>query len=296
MARGLFGLMLAGGLAVSAAAAEAPGFPKALDGEPLLSWLKSETDILPSQVVAISPSAVSAVVSTYPESYGSRVVVRAEALTPEAQAREGVLSWHVSVNADCARRKVKLGETTGYPERNLLGGGRAIRAAEADWRTPQPRTALDNVWRVACDKTFRRPFQEDAPAKAAEAARPPASPAEPKPAAPKAAPPKPQPKPEPKPAAPAAVAPKPAPPARPRAGRSGAVVQISASDSEAAAHADIARIFEKLGGRGTRVEKATVKGRVVYRAVITGFDSTSEAARFCETLKAGGQNCFARGK
>src|SRR5207244_4198405 len=104
--------------------------------------------------------AVTAVISVYPtaDPKGARVVVRAEAVSAEAQAREGVLSWHVSVSADCAGRKVRLGETTGYEARNLIGQGRAIRPAETEWRTPQGGTPLDSIWRLACDRGFQRPL------------------------------------------------------------------------------------------------------------------------------------------
>ena len=90
----------------SAQGVPAPRFPDALDRESLLIWLKRETDITPSQVVAITPPAVTALVSTFPAggAEGARVVIRAEALSLETYGRTGALSWHVSLSADCKRR------------------------------------------------------------------------------------------------------------------------------------------------------------------------------------------------
>jgi DNA polymerase-3 subunit beta len=40
---------------------------------------------------------------------------------------------------------VKLGDTTGYPERNLLGERKVLRPAEADWRSPEAGTASEEL-------------------------------------------------------------------------------------------------------------------------------------------------------
>src|SRR4030095_2443055 len=126
-----------------------------------LAWLQRETDITPDSVVAGTPQVITAVVSSCPAGggQGPRVVIRAEALSPETYARTGALSWHVSLTADCQGRKVKLGETTGYPERNLLGERRMLRSADPDWRRPAPGTALENAWRSACDRDFHGPLK-----------------------------------------------------------------------------------------------------------------------------------------
>src|SRR5690349_17960345 len=112
---------VAGLAGAQALAQEPPSFPKALDRENLLTWLQRETDITPDRVVAVTPQAITSVVSTFPAGggQGPRVVIRAEALNAETYARTGALSWHVSLNADCAGHRVRLGETTGYPSRNL---------------------------------------------------------------------------------------------------------------------------------------------------------------------------------
>lgn len=263
----------------SAAAQNAPVFPTSLDRGPLLAWMQRETDILPDRVVAVTPQALTSVVSTFPAAPGTspRIVIRAEAMSAEAYAHTGALSWHVSLNADCESHKVRLGETTGYAERNLLGERRMLRISEPDWRTPEPGTALEAAWRAACQKDFKGPFH--AAAVTVAQADPPAAPDAPDaPDAPAA-----------KVAAPAAEA-KPAP-ARPRAGM---VVQVGATTSEVEARGLLNALQARLGGREAWVETASVDGKLWRRAVVGGFADGAEAARFCAGLKAEGRGCFVR--
>lgn len=272
------GWLAAVGLAV---AQEGPVFPGSLDREPLLQWLRRETDILPDRVVAVTPQALTSVVSTFPAGggQGPRVVIRAEALSADTYARTGALSWHVSLNADCQGRRVRLGETTGYPQRNLLGDRKLLRPAESEWRAPERGTALDNAWRAACEADFKGPFggttmrvtQENAP---------PAPQAEP-PAAVKTAAAAPAPKAGPQPAA------------APRRA-AGLVAQVGASPSDADARGLLAGLGPSVGGRETWVEKAAVGGKTWYRAVVGGFANAGEAGGFCAGLKAAGRDCFVR--
>jgi hypothetical protein len=293
------GLVMTAALAASlgggARAQEPAAFPPSLQREPLLLWLERETDILPARVVAVTPQALTAVVSSFPAGPGQppRVVIRAEAMSAETFARTGALSWHVSLSADCDKRLVRLGETTGYPQRNLLGERRVLRPAETAWRTPQKGTALEAALRAACDREFQGPFQmaavkvadADAPplelgaAPAPDAAAPPEAPAAPaSPSAPVHAPP----------------APRPAP--RLPAARSGGamVAQVGAAPTEAEAHGLLAALSGPIGGRQTWVETAEVGGRTWRRAVVGGFADAAEAERFCAGLKAAGKACFVR--
>lgn len=271
---------VAGWLAVAgpAMAQEPATFPASLEREALLQWLQRETDILPERVVAVTPQALTSVVSTFPAGAGQgpRLVIRAEALSAETYARTGALSWHVSLSADCAGHRVRLGETTGYPQRNLLGERKLLRTAEVDWRTPDRGTALDTAWRAACEADFRGPFSAPAMRVAQEAA--------------------PQPAPE-TAAAPAPTVAKPPPtPSKPAAARRGAapVAQVGASPSDADARGLLAALGSSVGGRETWVEKAAVGGRTWYRAVVGGFADRSEASGFCAGLKAAGRDCFVR--
>lgn len=278
---GLAGVMVAAGATaapVGVLAQDAPNFPASLEREPLITWLRRETDVAPERVIAVTPQVATSIVSTFPAGAGQgpRIVIRAEALTPETHARTGALSWHVSINADCAAHRVRLGETTGYPQRNLLGERRVLRPADAEWRSPEPGTALDFAWRAACDPTFKGPFQADGANLSAE--DPPQATATQAPASREPAPPQ-----------PAAAAPRTSPSAT-----GGMVVQIGATTSDAEAQALLAKLGDRLGGRPTRVEKALVGGKTWYRSVVAGFEGAGEATRFCAELKAAGQSCFVR--
>lgn len=261
------------GLAV---AQDPNAFPVSLDREPLLAWLQRETDIAPGRVVAVTPQALTAVVSTVPASPGAspRLVIRAEALSAETYARTGALSWRVSIDADCEGHKVRLDETIGFEERNLRGGRRELRATEAAWRTPDPGTALEEAWRVACQPDFRGPFQTGA-VKVAQTEAPVGTGK-----APSGAP----------PALARTAATKPATAKR----GGGVVVQVGASSSEKAAQDLLRDLRGRIGGREAWVETAEVGGRVWRRAVIGGFADGAEAARFCAGLKAEGRGCFVR--
>lgn len=261
---------------VSAAAAMAqPAFPTSLEREPLLEWLRRETDITPERLVAVTPQAVTAIVSSFPGGggQGPRVVIRAEALSADTYARTGVLSWHVSLNADCQGHRVKLGETTGYPERNLLGARQMMRPADSNWRPPEPGTALDNAWRAACEPDFRGPFQQDG----LEVSKPDKSVS---PVGATAAPP-----------LPAVAA---TPDVATRSSARSVVVQVGAALSEAEARALLDALASQAAGRDSWVETAQVAGRTWRRAVIGGFADAREAGRFCAQLKAAGRACFVR--
>ena len=272
-----FAVGLSGG---AARAQSPPSFPRSMERDALLAWLQRETDITPERVVAVTPQAITAIVSTFPAGggQGPRVVIRAEALNGETYARTGALSWHVSLNADCQGHRVRLGDTTGYPERNLLGERRVLRAAEADWRMPEPGTALENAWRAACDGKFLGPFQA-AGLKVAQVD--PAAPPPPAAAAPA-------------PPAKAPVAAK-APPAKaPMVASGGALsVQIGSFPDQASAKAALARLGD---GQPHGTEQAQVAGRTWYRAVVSGFASPEAAARYCEARKAKGGVCLVRGR
>ncbi|MBU1376414.1 MAG: SPOR domain-containing protein [Alphaproteobacteria bacterium] len=286
--------MVAAGVWLAAAslgmAQNAVVFPPSLEREPLLAWLQRETDIAPERVVAVTPQALTSIVSTFPAGPGAepRVVIRAEALSAETYARTGALSWHVSMSADCKSRRVRLGDTTGYQERNLLGERKLLRSAEPEWRTPEPGTALDAAWRSTCEKDFKGPFKAQAltvaqpdastPNHAAAPSVPARSPAA---VVPPAA------------AKPAATpAPKPVAAAAPKSG--GLVVQVGSSPSEAEARALLAALKPRLGDRKAWIETAQVDGKTWRRAVVGGFTDGADAARFCADLKAAGRGCFVR--
>jgi hypothetical protein len=242
--------------------------------------------------VAITPQTVTAIVSTFPAGarQGPRVVIRAEALSADIAARTGALSWHFSLNADCESRRVKLGETTGYSQRNLLGVRKILREAETGWRTPVAGTALEHAWRAACDPAFMGPFRSSS-VKLAEVDAPATTDAEtrgpmdsgPPPAPASAAPARPLATPKPARAAPAPVR-----------GAPGLAAQLGAVGSDAAARTLLVTLAPRLQGRPTWVEKADVAGRTWHRAMVGGFADPADAGRFCAGLKASNLSCFVR--
>jgi hypothetical protein len=285
-----------------------PNFPGSLDRDVLVGWLKRETDIPPESVVAVSPSAITSLMSTrvMVKPPGFSVALRAEALSPEVFTREGSLSWNTAIDVDCARRRIRQGPTTGYAARNLLYTGKPVRPADRDWMAPPAGSTLDSVWRAVCDKAFQRPLAgpEVAGAKppvvAAEVAPPiaPPKPAPPKPALPGPAPP-------PAVALRPSVSPRPVPPpvaadaepSRP-ATLPSIAAQLSASSTEAAANQSLAaarrRYAEQMQNRTTRVARAVVGGKVYFRALVQGFTSAADAQGFCRSLNVTGQPCFVR--
>ncbi len=91
-------------------------------------------------------------------------------------------------------------------------------------------------------------------------------------------------------------------PAKPAAsvahGSSPYAVQVGASPSQDDAKGLMGRVQKKFSGEvsgfKTDVVAATVDGKTVYRALISGFAAAGDANRLCDQLKAGGQACFVR--
>lgn len=99
-----------------------------------------------------------------------------------------------------------------------------------------------------------------------------------------------------KPAA-AKVAPEPA--AKPPGAASGvAGVQIGAFSSQALADKgwnDAAAVAPGASaGKGKSVEKIDKDGKTLFRTTVTGFASRTDAAAFCDRLKAAGKACFVK--
>ncbi|MFN3513558.1 MAG: SPOR domain-containing protein [Phenylobacterium sp.] len=277
----LAAVLLSAGPAAAQIEAPAVTFPESLEREALAAWLARDTDIRPQSVVAVTPDMLTAVIQTRLVGTTVAVVVRGEALTPEG-VRDGVLSWHATVQVDCAAGRVRQGATTGYPVRNLLFEGRQIRDPDAGWIAPRPGDALDQVRRAACEPAFKSPLLDEAVLTPQAVAPPPAAPA---PAAVKAVP-------QPPPAAP------PAPKAVPQAQAGRFAVQVVAAGSPAEAEQVLKRLRtrlpEAMADRPTAVVQAVVNGKTYHRALVTGFAQRAEAAAFCTALKAANQACFVR--
>ena len=267
--------------ALAAGAALAP-YPASLDAATLAAWLRSANDIAPEQVVAVSPSAATAILDRIPPTRGrSEVRLRALALTPQSASRSGVAAWEMQLQVECRTGEVRLGATTGYPVRDSRADEVTLSSGEASWRRPQAGTVLESAWRAVCDPSFRPPLADQTRRLAqASAARP--APPDPR-AAPSAAA-----------GAHDAVATEPALPAPARGARG--AVQVVSSPVEAETRETLKRLQRLFGlsGYQTRIEPARVGGRTTYRGVISGFASRSDALSFCRKLAKRGQDCLAR--
>lgn len=318
-------------LAASAGAAGAQvagaTYPKSRALADVGAWITSETPLQLAQVVDVGPSAVTAVTSAAPtgEPRGFLANIASEAIDPAIGRQEDILSWRIPVEIDCDRRAVRLGNMTGFPSRDLKTSPRVVRPADEQWVQPAGSAPLGAVLRAMCDRDFKRPFAAgtriaagkaskakpepaDGPPPVVVALKPPtkaqpltsaaganAPPEAAKPAG-KDAPPAEADTPAPKAVA-AAPKPKAAPPAIAR-GTSPYEVQVGASPSQDDAKGLMARVQKKfatdLNGLKADLVAATVDGKTVYRALVSGFAGGGDANRLCEALKAGGQACFVR--
>jgi hypothetical protein len=89
------------------------------------------------------------------------------------------------------------------------------------------------------------------------------------------------------------------PPAPDRKGGGGSV-QIAAAATAQDAERALGGIKGVMAGwqtpPGGRVEKAVVRGAVVYRALVDGFEDGAAAQSFCSSLRSAGQACFVRAR
>lgn len=183
-------MALAGAAHAQAQVDPQDNYPTALNRQVLGAWLREATDLQPEQVVAVSPSAATAIVARTPVTDGrTQARLRAVAITPQAVARGGVLAWEMQLDIDCKARQVRAGATTGYATRRSTGDGLALSSGDAAWRRPKAGTILEAAWRAVCDAKFQSPLSggplqvaEAKPAAPAPRTAPP-SPARPSPAA-----------------------------------------------------------------------------------------------------------------
>jgi hypothetical protein len=325
MSRPVVLLAAAALVAAAPAAAQSVGatYPKSRALGDVASWISTDTPLQLSQIVDVGPSAVTAITSVTPtgEPRGFIVSISSEATDPAIGKQEDILSWKIPVEVDCEHRTVRLGDMTGFPSRDLRSAPRVVRQADTQWVQPSSTAPLGAVLKAMCDRDFKRPFASAS--KVATAKPPPEPKAGPPPVVVALNPPtKPQPlssaaagSPPPAPAAsdkadaktklrgPVVAEAKAEPPAPKPAravghGSSPYAVQVGASPSQDDAKALIAHVEKKFSGEvsgfKTDVVAATVDGKMVYRALISGFAGPGDANALCSQLKAGGQACFVR--
>jgi hypothetical protein len=275
--------------ALAAAVTLTPSYPPALDAAALSAWLREATDLTPEQVIAVSPSAATAIVARAATKTGSTELwLRAEALTPQLTARTGLLAWEMQLEVDCRNRLVRSGETRGYAMRTPEGDAVAVAPATSDWRAPAPRTALESAWQAVCEPGFQPPLAA-APARVARLQPKPAKPAPPPVVVPALAA-----------AAPtgaardASASAEAATPARGGHRAAQVVSSPNEADTQRSLKSLRMRFGQQLAGLETRIEPAQVGGRTVYRGLVAGFSTRDEASAFCADLKSHGQDCLAR--
>lgn len=264
------------GVLAGAHPALAETFPAALDTASVQDWLSRETNTTPDQVVAISPSAATRIMSIEEPAPGRRrAQVEAQALSAQAAARTGVLAWRMSLEVDCGSGRVKLGPTVGYASRRGVGPAVPLRAADAAWREAPAGTQLDFLRKAACERRERI---------VKTSASPPAKPPSP---------------PRPPPAeAKIARAPRPIKIAHQAPTTSSLAVQVISSPNKGEAEAALRRLQGRFGpqtaGLEPAVARAEVRGATTYRGMLTGFASRQAAASLCAELQGARQACFLR--
>ncbi|WP_374575529.1 SPOR domain-containing protein [Phenylobacterium sp.] len=258
-------------------AAQEP-FPTNFDRPALAAWVQAETNMSLRDVVSVGATDVIALSSVErPQTLTDgvlRVTFRSEVLSAKIAQDEGYRSWTAVIDVNCAKPAVKVVEVTNYSERNLRGQSRPAAVTD-DWLTPPAGSQLYNLTRAACDADYVRPF---AGLKVAAASPPP------------------------RPAAAVTVAEKAEPasaiaPAARSAPASGVVVQVAAAPSRDQALAALSRVKARFGegmGLTDDVQTVDLDGKRFYRARLGGFASVDSAKAFCQTLKAGSQDCFVR--
>ena len=324
------GFLAAAALAVAGpAASQAPlpapavSYPPSRSLGDVFAWLRKETPITPAQVVDVSPSAVTAVISSSPtgQPRGFLATIASEAVNPEIVSHDGIASWSIPAEVDCDKRQVRLGAMTGFRSRDLRSESRVLRPADTAFVVPTPTAPLGAVVRALCDRDFKRPVASPAgkagppPIIVAQGRKPPVvAPAPPAPAATdeattaaKGAGPKtvemkkplePKTIQMPGSSEPATPTPKPKPKPKPPVGGGAFSLQLGASPTLADANLLIAK-FKKayggsMGGLTLGVASAPIDGKPVTRVLLSGFASAAEANRFCEALQASRQPCFIR--
>lgn len=290
-----------GALAALAAASSplSATYPATVDRDGVAAWLPRATGLGANQVIAVTASSAVAIVTQARAPDGRvEVLLRALPLTPEATARGGVLAWQMRVEIDCRASAIRPGGTMGYDSQLAEGDGVALAPAETAWRPPKPGTPLENAMLAVCQRDFEPPLLAAGQRLAQPGPTPAAAPAP----APAAAPPAPE-------TLLASLRPSlPAPFFAPNttvratasptpSSRGVAAVQLVSSPNETDTRQALASLqgrFAELQGMQTRIEPAQVRGRTVYRGVVTGFSSRDQARAFCDTLKRSGGDCLAR--
>jgi len=257
-----------------------PPYPDANDPVALGRWFGQTTHLPATSILAVTGNAIFAAFRQHNSGALWTVDVRIETITPQSTAKLGGRSVHLRLNVRCDNTTVRLSFIDVFPGADLTGAP-THRAPPNDWAKPKPDSYVADAVRLACDKTYQGPF-------AAVAAAAPDTDFEPKPDARAAAP------------ETANFETRHAPALRARQPLKGAYeVQIgaysSAALSEAAWRALKAARSDLTNGRSITATPVKAGGRLLYRAIVTGFASEGAATTFCQTLRTSGQPCLVVG-
>jgi cell division protein FtsN len=268
--------------------------------KPLIDAFVAHTGLPRGWVVAVKPEIVVAIRdrdALKPGEGGQKVRLQGEAADEEMADRLGYRSMRSAVEINCETRRDRVVEMEVFPQHDLKGPGQK-RAVPGGWVQPSEDAYLADVIRTVCRAPRAVQAQAQTDAEAPQLRPTLSATAKPSPhPAPavlaKATPPAP-------PAAPAKVeTPRlmtlvtaAAPVATPTA--AGALqAQVGALDTEA----DARRALDKLAlpsGISTRIETATVGGRIYYRAVVAGFATPAQAKAFCAEQRRRAAPCMIR--
>jgi hypothetical protein len=265
-------LFLIGAAAAPVATEVMPAFPTASDRPTVERWLVDTAGFPAGAPIDLGPDSAVVIVtdSTTGLKPGQHVVsFREEAVGVNFVARNGGRSITGSGGVDCNEGQFRMGGMTVFHGTGLKGERVASFPPQETWRTPPPGGVLQRVVESVCE--------------AAPAAAGPASTAS------------------------LAAALEAAPPAGVTSEGAGlraapqaetVTVQVGAFPARPQAAAGLAKAMSvggaQVAGRRTEVAAATVNGAEMFRALIHGFSSRTEAQAFCARLRAQGQPCLVR--
>jgi cell division septation protein DedD len=266
-----------------------------------------------TSVVSVKSDMVVAIRSRGALSQGGGVVegvvLQGEVVSAQAAQFVGYRSMRSTVNIDCGRRRDMVVKMTVFTE--PAAKGVAInRHVPGGWVQPSPDAYLSDVIRAVCSALPRQaatpevkpiepepqlrttaaapdadgPLRTSLDARAGRAPVPSKTPLAEDAPAPVAPPVQKASAPSPK-AAPAASPPRPRAPGK-------VAVQIAAASSDAQARQALAKLRGRIvAPLSPDVRTVVVDGKTFHRALITGFQTRSEAQAFCAAMKG---DCFIR--
>jgi hypothetical protein len=204
-----------------------------------------------------------------PEGVIQNIELDGEVAGDQAAHDYGFHSIRLKLDIDCRRQRDRLKSIEVFSQPGLRGRPQTRRPS-GDWTLPSSEAYLAGVIRAVCGQgAGERPQLAAGNAPATVSGH-----------------------------AVAALAPSSAGPAAPPTAEGGPTVQVAAADTQAGAKSALERL-RKINGvsldrLASRVDTASVKGKTVYRASLTGFASAAEARAFCETVRAARGKCFVR--